>query len=70
MKGPFLEKLPAKMEDMKHLKSLGYTSPREALAEKFHMSEGLLAALNPKQKFDKAGETILVVNVLEQAVPN
>jgi lipoprotein-anchoring transpeptidase ErfK/SrfK len=62
-KGPFLEKLPAKMEDMKDLKALGYTSPREALAEKFHMSEGLLEALNPGKKFDRAGEIILVANV-------
>ena len=44
VKGPFLEKLPAKMEDMKRLKSLDYTSPREAIAEKFHMSEALLEA--------------------------
>ena len=63
VKGPFLEKLPAKMEDMKGLKSLGYTSPREAIAEKFHMSEALLAALNPGKKFDEAGQTIAVVNV-------
>lgn len=63
VKGPFLEKLPAKMEDMKDLKSLGYTSPREAIAEKFHMSEALLAALNPGKKFDEAGQTIAVVNV-------
>ena len=63
VKGPFLEKLPAKMEDMKGLKSLGYTSPREALAEKFHMSEALLAALNPGKKFDEAGQTISVTNV-------
>ena len=64
VKGPFLEKLPAKMDDMKSLKSLAYTSPREGLAEKFHMSEGLLEALNPKKKFDQAGETILVANVV------
>jgi lipoprotein-anchoring transpeptidase ErfK/SrfK len=64
VKGPFLEKLPAKMDDMKSLKALGYTSPREAIAEKFHMSEGLLEALNPKKKFDQAGEIILVTNVL------
>ena len=64
VKGPFLEKLPAKMEDMKELKSLDYTSPREALAEKFHMSEGLLDALNPGKKFDEAGQTISVVNTL------
>jgi len=47
VKGPFLEKLPAKIEDMKDLAALSYTSPREALAEKFHMSEDLLEALNP-----------------------
>lgn len=64
VKGPFLKKLPAKMEDMKELKSLDYTSPREALAEKFHMSEGLLEALNPGRKFDEAGQTISVVNTL------
>ena len=63
-KGPFLEKMPAKLEDMRELKSLDYTSPREALAEKFHMSEALLEALNPGKKFDQAGQTISVVNTL------
>jgi len=66
VKGPFLEKLPAKMDDMKDLKALGYTSPREAIAEKFHMSEELLAALNPGKKFDKADEVIFVANVLNK----
>jgi lipoprotein-anchoring transpeptidase ErfK/SrfK len=66
VKGPFLEKLPAKMEDMKGLKALGYTSPREAIAEKFHVSEGLLVALNPGKKFDQAGEIIFVTNVLNK----
>ena len=66
VKGPFLEKLPAKMEDMKGLKALSYTSPREAIAEKFHMSEGLLVALNPGKKFDRAGEIIFVANVLNK----
>jgi len=60
--GPFLEKLPSKMEDMKDIPKLGYTSPREAIAEKFHMSEQLLAALNPGKKFDRAGEAIVVVD--------
>jgi lipoprotein-anchoring transpeptidase ErfK/SrfK len=63
VKGPFLKKIPAKMEDMKRLKALGYTSPREAIAEKFHMSQSLLAALNPGKKFDRAGEVINVANV-------
>jgi lipoprotein-anchoring transpeptidase ErfK/SrfK len=62
--GPFLEKLPAKMEDMKGLKALSYSSPKEAIAEKFHMSEGLLETLNPGRNFGRAGETISVTNVL------
>ena len=60
--GPFLHKLPAKMEDMKHIPKLAYTSPREGLAEKFHMSEDLLTALNPGRRFDRAGESIVVVD--------
>ena len=64
VKGPFLTKLPAKLEDMKGLKSLGYSSPREGIAERFHMSENLLVLLNPGQQFDKVGDTISVVNVL------
>jgi lipoprotein-anchoring transpeptidase ErfK/SrfK len=63
VKGPFLEKLPPKIEEMKDLAALSYTSPREALGEKFHMSEDLLEALNPRQKFDQAGDTIFVANV-------
>jgi lipoprotein-anchoring transpeptidase ErfK/SrfK len=60
--GPFLERLPSKMEDMKDIPKLSYTSPREELAERFHMSEDLLAALNPGQRFDRAGDSIVVVD--------
>jgi lipoprotein-anchoring transpeptidase ErfK/SrfK len=63
VKGPFLKKIPARMEDMQGLKSLDYGSPREAIAERFHMSEALLEALNPGKKFDEAGQTISVANV-------
>ena len=62
VKGPFVNKIPAKLEAMKSLPALGYKNPREALAEKFHMSEALLTQLNPGKKFDRAGETILVVS--------
>jgi lipoprotein-anchoring transpeptidase ErfK/SrfK len=68
VKGPFLEKLPAKLEDMKGLKALNYTSPREAIAEKFHMSETLLSTLNPGKKFDRAGEIIFVAGVRNKQV--
>jgi lipoprotein-anchoring transpeptidase ErfK/SrfK len=63
LKGPFVEKLPARMEDMQDLRHLGYTSPLEALAEKFHMSESLMKALNPGKAFDKPGERIVVASV-------
>lgn len=66
VKGPFLKRLPTKMEALKDLNALSYTSPREAIAEKFHMSEGLLGALNRGKKFDRAGERILVVNVAKR----
>jgi hypothetical protein len=58
VKGPFIDKLPAKLEDKKSLKRLNYTSPREALGEHFHMSEDLLAEINPGKKFDRAGDKI------------
>jgi peptidoglycan hydrolase-like protein with peptidoglycan-binding domain len=60
--GPFLQKLPSKMEGMKDIPKLGFTNPREALAEKFHMSEQLLSDLNPAQHFDRAGDKIVVVD--------
>ena len=61
--GPFLDRLPVKMEDMKHIPKLAYTSPREGLAEKFHMSEELLVALNPHQHFNRAGDSIAVIDI-------
>ena len=63
LKGPFVEKLPAKLEDKASVPRLGYRSAREALAEKFHMSEELLDALNPGKTFKTAGETLVVANV-------
>ncbi|HEU0084646.1 MAG TPA: L,D-transpeptidase [Bradyrhizobium sp.] len=67
IKGPYLDKLPARMEDMKSLQALDYTGPKEALGERFHMSPELLAALNPAQKFDRAGAKINVVNLPKDA---
>ena len=65
VRGPFATKIPARLEDMKDLPALSYVSPRELLAEKFHMSEALLSALNPGKKFDSAGERIVVTNVAQ-----
>jgi lipoprotein-anchoring transpeptidase ErfK/SrfK len=58
--GPFVEKIPTKYEDMAKLERLAYTSPLELLAEKFHMDEALLKALNPGVDFSQAGAKIVV----------
>ena len=61
--GPF-QKIPSDMMAKAELPSLGFQSPAEALAEKFHVSPALLARLNPGKAFDRAPEVILVPNVL------
>src|SRR5207302_1493010 len=61
--GPFAANVPAKMEQMKDLPALAYTSAREGLAERFHMSQELLQLLNPGNKFTKPGDKILVATV-------
>lgn len=59
------------MEELKDIPKLGFTSPREAIAEKFHKSKKLLTELNPKKKFDRSGEAIVVVdtNAIENGQP-
>jgi lipoprotein-anchoring transpeptidase ErfK/SrfK len=59
--GPFLDKVPVKLDDMQDLPALSYATAREKIAEQFHMSEELLAALNPGKRFDQADEMIFVV---------
>ena len=60
--GPF-KPIPEDMMKKAALEKLGYTSPLEGLAEKFHASPKLLQRLNPGKRFDRAGETIQVPNV-------
>jgi lipoprotein-anchoring transpeptidase ErfK/SrfK len=63
VRGPFAPRIPQDFEQMAQLQRLAYRSPRQLLAEKFHMSEALLAALNPNAKFDQPGTVITVANV-------
>lgn len=66
--GPFVKRIPTKLEQMAKLKRLGYRTAREALAEKYHVDETLLSALNPGTAFDKEGGTILVPDVRRDPV--
>jgi len=61
--GPFVEKIPQDFQQMAALPRLAYHSPRQLLAEKFHMSEALLAALNPGKDLGRAGTAITVANI-------
>lgn len=58
--GPFIGAVPEDIAAMAELETVGYANAREALAEKFHMSEALLDALNPGADFGRAGQTIVV----------
>jgi lipoprotein-anchoring transpeptidase ErfK/SrfK len=60
--GPFVESIPAQMEKQKELDRLAYTGPRELLAEKFHMDDDLLQALNPGKSFETARTRIVVAD--------
>jgi lipoprotein-anchoring transpeptidase ErfK/SrfK len=63
VKGPFTKNIPANFEAMAELPALDYPSPRDELAERFHMSEQLLATLNGGADFDRAGARIVVTDV-------
>ena len=51
------------------VRALNYASPLEGIAEKFHANSKLLVLLNPGKTFDKAGEEILVPDVLTPVPP-
>jgi lipoprotein-anchoring transpeptidase ErfK/SrfK len=63
VEGPFVKRIPKDYEEMAELDELGYRSARELLAEKFHMSEELLAALNKGKDFGAAGTELIVANI-------
>ena len=60
VKGPFLGTLPTSMAALAKLPRLGYATPVQALAAKFHMDQGLLKALNPGADFSVAGTSLVV----------
>jgi lipoprotein-anchoring transpeptidase ErfK/SrfK len=66
VKGPFNKTIPPSLEKKAELKTLNYTSPRELLAEKFHIDPDLLTRLNPKASLETAGTKIMVPNVAKK----
>ena len=60
--GPFTA-VPRDMMEKSKLTALGYGSPLEALAEKFHVNPVLLQKLNPGKDFSRVGEQLVVPSV-------
>jgi lipoprotein-anchoring transpeptidase ErfK/SrfK len=69
VKGPFLSKIPTDMAEMAKLDALGFTSPAQELAERFHMDEALLKALNPGVDYSVAGTRIVVAALGPDKLP-
>ncbi len=61
--GPF-RPVPDDMMEKAKLPTLGYATPAEGLGEKFHASPSLLEKLNPGKDLGRAGEQIVVPNVV------
>lgn len=59
----FARRIPHDYARQAKMKRLSYTSAREMFAERFHMSEPLLVALNPKIRMAKAGSELQVTSV-------
>lgn len=54
-------RIPRDYARQARMKRLGYRTTQEMFAERFHMSEGLLRALNPRTHYRKREETLHVV---------
>ena len=61
--GPFVASIPEDYGEKAKLEKLSYTSVTEMLAERFHMDESYLKALNPDANFSRVGTIIRVANV-------
>ena len=66
--GPF-RPVPTSLEDQAALNALNYASAFEGLAEKFHVTEALLSALNPDANFEQVGATLVVPAVSAAPLP-
>jgi lipoprotein-anchoring transpeptidase ErfK/SrfK len=58
----FIKEVPADYSEMAKLDAVSFTGAREMLAERFHMDEDFLAALNPDASFAKEGEVLTVAD--------
>jgi lipoprotein-anchoring transpeptidase ErfK/SrfK len=60
--GPYVASVPEDYGQKAKLERLSFTSVTEMLAERFHMDEAYLKALNPEANFNRPGTIVKVAN--------
>ncbi|PWK63275.1 lipoprotein-anchoring transpeptidase ErfK/SrfK [Aminobacter sp. AP02] len=60
--GPFVASIPTDYGEKAKLERMAFTSVTEMLAERFHMDETYLKALNPEANFNRPGTIVKVAN--------
>ncbi|MBB5770321.1 lipoprotein-anchoring transpeptidase ErfK/SrfK [Brevundimonas vesicularis] len=67
--GPYLGVVPTELEAQGQAAHMGYANIVEALAERFHVTEALLRAMNPGADFNRVGQGLLVPAVNSAPLP-
>lgn len=60
--GPYIASVPADYSEKAQLERMAFTSVTEMLAERFHMDENYLKAINPDLNFNRPGTIVKVAN--------
>ncbi len=60
--GPYIASVPEDYGEKAKLERMAYTSVTEAIAERFHMDEAYLKAINPGVNFNRPGTIVKVAN--------
>jgi lipoprotein-anchoring transpeptidase ErfK/SrfK len=61
--GRYVKEIPDDYAEVAKMEWLGFRGPSEMLAERFHMDEDLLKALNPAANWSKTGSEIIVASI-------
>ncbi|TKT75215.1 L,D-transpeptidase [Aquamicrobium sp. LC103] len=64
--GPFVASIPDDYGEKARMERMGFVSVTEMLAERFHMDENYLKALNPGVNFNRPGTIVRVANIGKQ----
>lgn len=67
--GPYIGVVPTELEAQGQAAHMGYANIVEALAERFHVTESLLRAMNPGADFNRVGQSLLVPAVNTAPLP-